>query len=143
MFKNIILSFLFITMFSFKVIAQQSSQKLTLPFSETYKANNFMFISGQIGIDENTGKLVGSSFEAEANQVMKNIATLLKKEGLNFSDLVSVTIYLKNMDNYQLTNGVYSAYFKDKFPTRVCVAVSDLPAQANIEITAIASLKTN
>jgi reactive intermediate/imine deaminase len=120
-------------------MAQQSPPQAILPLSKTYTANDFTFISGQIGIDEITGKLVTSSFAAEANQVMKNIAALLKNEGLNFSDIASVTIYLKNMDNYQITNDVYSAYFKDKFPSRVCIAVSDLPGKANIEIAATAS----
>ena len=117
----------------------QQNQNLTLSFSKTFTANDFTFISGQVGLDETTGKLVTSSFEAEVNQVMKNIETLLKKEGLHFSNLVNVTIYLKNMDYYQVTNKVYSTFFKDKLPARVCIAVADLPAKANIEITATAS----
>jgi|GEM_PF-113258 reactive intermediate/imine deaminase len=146
MLKNIIPIILFIINFSGKLMATQN-QSTTLPFSKTFTANDFTFISGQVGIDETTGKLVTGSFEAEANQVMKNIETLLKKEGLGFSDLANVTIYLKNMDNYQMTNKVYCSFFKDKFPARVCIAVADLPAKANIEIAATAStnnkLKSN
>lgn len=119
----------------------QQNQSTHLPFSKTFTTNDFTFISGQVGIDEITGKLVTGSFEAEANQVMRNIETLLIKEGLTFSDLANVTIYLKNMDNYQMTNKVYSSFFKDKFPARVCLAVSDLPLKANIEITATASTR--
>jgi reactive intermediate/imine deaminase len=115
-----------------------AQQNQPLPFSKTYSVGDYTFISGQVGIDESTGKLVSDSFEAEANQVMKNIGALLRKEGLDFSDLANVTIYLKNMDNYQLTNQVYSAYFNGKFPARVCIAVADLPAKANIEIAASA-----
>src|SRR5436190_17581010 len=138
MFKNIIATILFIIIFSNQLMAQQN-QSTTLPFSKTFTANDFTFISGQVGIDETTGKLVTGSFEEEANQVMKNIETLLKKEGLSFSDLVNVTIYLKNMDNYQMTNKVYCSFFTNKFPARVCIAVADLPAKANIEIAATAS----
>lgn len=138
MLKKIIPNILFIIIFSGKLMAQQN-QNTTLPFSKTFTANEFTFISGQVGIDETTGKLVTGSFEAEANQVMKNIEILLKKQGLSFSDLANVTIYLKDMDNYQMTNKVYSSFFKDKFPARVCIAVADLPANANIEITATAS----
>lgn len=112
-----------------------------LPFSKTISANDFVFISGQVGIDETTGTLVNGSFEAEAQQVMKNIGALLEKEGLAYKDLVSVTIYLKSMDNYQLTNKIYSSYFNGTFPSRVCIAVSDLPAKANIEITATAKIE--
>ena len=138
MFKSTPSIILFSIIFNTKLMTQQN-QSILLPFSKSVIVNDFVFISGQVGIDETTGKLVTSSFEAEANQVMKNIETLLKKEDLSFSDLVNVTIYLKNMDNYQLINKVYSSYFKDKFPARVCIAVAELPAKANIEIAATAS----
>lgn len=118
----------------------QPNQTLSnsLPFSKTVSANGLVFISGQIGIDEANGKLVTSSFEAEAHQVMKNLEILLKKEGLGFNHLVNVTIYLKNLAYYALTNQVYSSYFSGRLPARVCLAVADLPAKANIEITATA-----
>ena len=118
---------------------QQENIAAPLPFSKTIAANDFVFISGQVGFDE-TGKLVNSSFEAETRQVMKNIGVLLQKEGLAFKDLVNVTIYLKSMDHYQLTNEIYTSYFTGILPTRVCIAVADLPAKANIEISAIAKI---
>jgi reactive intermediate/imine deaminase len=118
---------------------QQEIIAAPLPFSKTIAANDFVFISGQVGFDE-TGKLVNSSFEAETRQVMKNIGVLLQKEGLAFKDLVNVTIYLKSMDHYQLTNEIYTSYFTGILPTRVCIAVADLPAKANIEISAIAKI---
>ena len=123
-------------------MTQQQEENIAtrIPFSKTISANGFVFISGQVGIDETTGKLVNSSFEAEARQVMKNIGASLKKEGLAFADLVSVTIYLKSMANYQLTNEVYTSYVTGIVPARVCIAVADLPAKANIEISATAKL---
>lgn len=119
---------------------QQENIAAPLPFSKTITANDFVFISGQVGLDETTGKLVNSSFEAETRQVMKNIGALLQKEGLAFMDLVSVTIYLKSMDHYQLTNEIYTSFFTGILPTRGCIAVADLPANANIEISAIAKI---
>jgi reactive intermediate/imine deaminase len=136
--KQLIIVLLFIFSVNTNIVAQQNPINTT-PFNKTFPVNDLIFISGQIGIDEATGKLVTSSFEAEAVQVMKNIEMLLKNEGLDFSDVANVTIYLKNMNNYQLTNKVYSAYFHTKFPARVCVAVMDLPFKANIEISAIAA----
>jgi reactive intermediate/imine deaminase len=121
-------------------MAQRKNSDTILPFSKSVLANDFLFISGQVGIDDVTGKLVNSSFEAETNQVMKNIGVLLKKEGITFADLISVTIYLKSMDNYQLTNKIYTSYFTGVLPARVCIAVADLPAKANIEISATAKI---
>ena len=113
--------------------------KAVSPFSKTVSANQFLFVSGQIGTDQRTGKLVTDNFEAETHHVMKNIEALLKENDLHFSDLVSVTIYLKDMNNYQSANEVYTSYFTGNYPARVCIAVSELPANANIEIVAIAS----
>jgi len=114
-----------------------------LPFSKTASANGLLFISGQIGVDSSTGKLVTTSFEAEAKQVMFNLGSALKDNGLNFNDLINVTIYLKSMSNYQVTNQVYTSYFNDKFPARVCIAVADLPSNANIEISGTAKISSN
>jgi len=122
------------------MIAQQKNINTKLPFSKAVAANDFLFISVQVGLDA-TGKLVNNSFEAETKQVMKNIGELLEKEGLTFADLVSVTIYLKTMDNYQLINEIYTSYFTSALPARGCIAVVDLPAKANVEISAIAKIK--
>jgi reactive intermediate/imine deaminase len=138
--KRILIVYLLIKSIS-TMAQQQENIDVPLPFSKTITANDFVFISGQVGIDETTGKLVNSSFEAETHQVMKNIGVLLQKERLEYNDLVSVTIYLKNMDNYQLTNKIYSSYFKGALPSRVCIAVADLPAKANIEIAATAKIE--
>src|SRR5215213_6417855 len=108
--KGILIIYLLIK--SISTMAQrQENISSPLPFSKVIAANDFVFISGQVGIDEMTGELVNSSFEAEVQQVMKNIGILLEKERLGYDDLVSVTIYLKSMDNYQVTNKIYSSYF--------------------------------
>jgi reactive intermediate/imine deaminase len=122
---------------------QQSSKKQSAkpPYSETISANNFLFIAGQVGVDRTTGILVNTGFEDEAIQLMNNIESLLHKEKLKFSDLVSVTVYLKTMNNYQLLNKVYATFFEGNFPARVCIAVADLPLNANVEIAAIASIR--
>ncbi len=119
-------------------MSQLKNASAILPFSKTVSANQFLFVSGQIGTDRITGNLVTGSFEAEAHQVMKNIESVLKENDLQFSDLVKVTIYLKDMSNYQVTNEVYGSYFTGNYPARVCIAVSELPGKANIEIEAVA-----
>lgn len=120
-------------------MAQQKDNLVqALPYSKVKSAKDFVFLSGQVGINSATGQLVTSNFEAEVHQVMKNIGSLLHEQGLAYSDLVNVTIYLKSMDNYPITNQVYRSYFTGDFPARVCIAVADLPAKANIEIAGTA-----
>lgn len=111
------------------------------PYSKAIKSNGFLFISGQIGTDPATKKLASASFETEAHQIMKNISFILSEAGLSLNDLVAVTIYLKDMQNYSRINDVYKSYFSDYFPTRTCIAVADLPAGASLEITATAALR--
>jgi len=119
----------------------QSSSLPKLPFSEAVAARGMLYISGQIGIDPATQSLPSAGFEAEADQVMKNLGGVLRRSGLTYNDLVSVTIYLKSMENYAATNTVYSRYFGDVLPARVCIAVHDLPLKARIEIAAVAEGK--
>jgi 2-iminobutanoate/2-iminopropanoate deaminase len=71
--------------------------------------------------------------------VMYNIDTQLKANKLGMDDLVSTIVYVKDMKNYNTVNEIYRTYFKDRFPTRTFIAVADLPVNANIEISAIAS----
>lgn len=108
------------------------------PFSTSLKIDNFLFISGQVGIDPENAKLSNATFEAEIRQVMSNIQTQLTPYGLTFKDLVSTVVYLKDMKNYTVLNEIYSTYFNDKPPTRTCIAVLDLPANASVEISGIA-----
>lgn len=116
-------------------------KKRSLPFSDAVYAGDIVYISGQVGLDQTTGQLVTSSFEAEARQVMDNLGAVLKKYKLFYDNLKNVTIYLTSMDNYAATNAVYEKYFDQILPARVCVAVKELPLQARIEIAAIASIR--
>jgi reactive intermediate/imine deaminase len=127
-----------------EAVGQTSETKTVstgLPFSDAVAANGMLYISGQIGLDPVTDQFPAAGFTAEADQVMKNLGKVLKDNGLGFSDLVSVTIYLKSMDNYTPVNKVYRQYFNGVFPARVCIAVQDLPLHANIEMAAIARQK--
>ncbi|WP_312390913.1 Rid family detoxifying hydrolase [Chryseobacterium sp.] len=127
--------FLLITNFSLKA---QEIMNNKLPFSPSAKTGNLIFISGQVGINPQTSKLENSSFENELKQVMKNIETQLKIHQLEFDDLINTTIYLKDIKNYDLLNKIYGEYFKAKYPTRTCIVVLDLPANASVEINGIA-----
>ena len=110
------------------------------PYSDAVEAGGVLYVSGQIG--RLNGQLVTESFAAEAHQVMKNVGEILRKRMLTHDDLVSVTIYLKDMKNYAVINEVYRTYFRgSRLPARVCIAVADLPMLANVEIAGIARMK--
>jgi 2-iminobutanoate/2-iminopropanoate deaminase len=110
------------------------------PYSQGIKANGFLFVSGQIGLNPSTRKLVEGGVEAETTQIMENIKAVLMAGGAKMEDIVSTTVYLKNMDDFQKMNAIYGKYFTDNFPTRSTVGVSGLAAGANIEITVTALL---
>jgi reactive intermediate/imine deaminase len=118
----------------------KQSDALALPFSESMQAGDVLYISGQIGISPATAALRTEDFRAEVKQVMENIGKLLKQYDLTYGDLVNVTIYLTDMKHYDETNEVYRQYFSTTYPTRVCIAVKELPLKANIEISATARL---
>lgn len=108
------------------------------PFSKALVSNGFLFISGQIG--SSGGQLVTTSFEDEVRQVLNNIETVLTEYNLTFEHVVSITVYLTDMRRFDELNQVYITYFKNRFPTRTCIAVAGLPKQARVEMTTVASL---
>lgn len=109
------------------------------PYSPAVQIGNFLFLSGQIGLDQSTGQLRSEDIETETRQVLDNVNTILRAAGYDSSHIVSATVYLKNMDDYGKMNRVYGGYFVEgSYPARTTVAVSDLPKQANVEIAVIA-----
>ena len=124
-----------------KQIEAVQSTKLAVspgPFSAGVKANGFLFLSGQVGIDE-AGKLA-DDFDLEVRQIFKNIDAVLSEQELTLDNIVSVTIYLKDMQNFKRLNDIYKTYFNDYYPSRTCIAVLELPLKANVELTITASI---
>jgi len=135
------------TLFSFAqskgIIKTDKAPVPIAPYSQGIKANGFLFVSGQIGLIPSTRKLVEGGLEAETTQIMENIRAVLTAGGARIEDIVSTTIYLKNIDDFQKMNEIYGRYFTGNFPTRSTVGVSSLASGANIEITVIALLPPN
>lgn len=122
----------------------QNTSVAALPFAAAVRTGDLLFISGQIGVRgtglNGSGQMdVGYDFGREVRQVMENIGQVLQQYGLQYSNLVQVTIYLTDMGDYGVMNQTYREFFRDGFPTRVCIAVKELPMQARIEASAIAS----
>jgi 2-iminobutanoate/2-iminopropanoate deaminase len=108
------------------------------PYSQAIQAGNMLFISGQIAIQKSTGNILNSEIQAETKQVMENIHHVLKAAGMDFSNVVKSSIFLKDMDNFPKVNEVYGQYFQQQPPARETVEVSRLPKDVNVEISCIA-----
>jgi len=108
------------------------------PYSQAVKAGNTLYISGQVGIDPATGQLVTINIIKETNQVMTNLMNILKAAGMDFTNVVKTTIFLKDINDFSTVNEVYSEYFKSDFPARETVEAARLPKDAHVEISMIA-----
>ena len=108
------------------------------PYSQAIQAGNLLFVSGQIAIQQSTGKLLTGSIEEEAHQVMKNIGDVLRAAQFDYSHIVKTTIFLKNMNDFPAVNTVYGSYFSADPPARETVEVARLPKDVHVEISCIA-----
>ena len=104
------------------------------------RIGEFLFTSGQIGLDPQTGKLVPGGVAAEARQVMKNLGTLLEAGGANFHQVIKTTIFLTNIADFSTVNQIYAEQFSAEPPARSTLQVAALPGGALVEIEAIAAL---
>jgi 2-iminobutanoate/2-iminopropanoate deaminase len=123
-----------------KAVSSDQAPKALGPYSQAIRWGNLLFISGQVGIDPDTGKLVEGGLEAQASQVFKNLAAVLAAAGINFRRLLKTTVYLKDMAHFKAVNEIYAAQVPPPYPARAAVAVKDLPLGAEVEIEAIAAL---
>jgi len=108
------------------------------PYSQAVRHNGLIIASGQIALDPKTGILNTTSIRTETSQILKNIDSLLKSCNLKRENILKCSIFLKNMDEFDKVNEVYSDFFKEPYPARETVEVARLPKDANIEISFIA-----
>ena len=121
-----------------KIIYTKDAPDAIGPYSQAILSNNTLYCSGQIAID-NKGILKNKSIEEETKQIIKNIAAVLKKAEMDFSNVVKTTIFLKDMNDFSIVNNIYQKTFENEPPARETVEVSRLPKDVNIEISVIAS----
>ncbi|MDQ7038181.1 MAG: RidA family protein [Aquificota bacterium] len=109
------------------------------PYSQAVEVGNVLFLSGQIGIDPETGDLK-KDFREQVHQVFRNVEEILKEAGYTMENIVKVTLYLKDISRFKEVNAVYEEFFKnvDPKPARVTVGVKDLPLGADVEVEVIA-----
>jgi 2-iminobutanoate/2-iminopropanoate deaminase len=110
------------------------------PYSQAIRAGGFLFISGQLGLDPATKKLVAGGVTSEAERALMNIGAILEAAGGTFADVVKTTVLLQSMDDFPRLNEVYARFFSIEPPARAAYQVARLPLGALIEIEAIAYL---
>src|SRR6476661_10865394 len=104
------------------------------PFSQAVEVGGFLYLSGQVGQDPTTGKVVEGGIVAETERVFQNLTALLKAAGKGFDDVVRAGVYLTSMSDYAAVNGIYAKHFSQPFPARTAIAVAALPLGACVEI---------
>lgn len=122
-----------------KIINTEKAPKAVGPYSQAVEAGGFVFISGQIPIVPETGKVIEGGITEQTEQVLKNLGAILEEAGLNYSNVVKTTCLLSNMDNFVPMNQVYAKFFTEKMPARAAYGVVKLPLGVMVEIEAIAA----
>ena len=121
-----------------EIIATKDAPAAIGPYSQAVRSGNMVFIAGQIPIDPKTGKLNTGSDEEQTAQVMENLKAILAADGMTMDNVVSTTVFVRDLNNFAKVNGAYGAYFKDKPPARATVQAARLPRDVAVEISAIA-----
>ena len=109
------------------------------PYSQAISIGDFLFTSGQIALDPESGIFLSAEIEEETEQTLKNISAILRAGGLSLENVVKTTVYLSDLNHFSRMNQVYEKYFSKTKPARACVQVAALPKGAKIEIDAIAN----
>jgi 2-iminobutanoate/2-iminopropanoate deaminase len=119
-------------------IKTQNAPQPLGPYSQGIKAGKMLFVSGQGSIDPKTGNMLGEDIAMQTRQTMQNIKAIVEASGFSMSDLVKVSIYLKNASDFQKMNEIYMTFFSENAPTRTTVQTGFVNSSMVIEIDAIA-----
>ncbi|MFH1422331.1 MAG: RidA family protein [Planctomycetota bacterium] len=131
-----------------KIIKTQNAPAAVGPYSQAVVCDNFVFCSGQLGMEPSTGlhfpsqkctKIEGD-VRKQTEQCLKNLTAVLKEAGTDLSHALKVTVYLKDMNKFAEMNEVYSSFFPENPPARTCIEAARLPKNAMVEIDIIANL---
>jgi 2-iminobutanoate/2-iminopropanoate deaminase len=110
------------------------------PYSQAIKAGLFLFVSGQIPLDPETGQMVGGDLAAQTHRVFKNLQAILEAAGTSLDRVVRTTVYLADMNDFAAMNEVYATYVSSPPPARATIQAARLPKDARVEIDVIALL---
>lgn len=120
-----------------KIIIANNAPKAVGPYSQAVEAGGTLYVSGQLPIDPETGKIPDTIAE-QTRQSLKNVGAILLEAGYNYKDVVKSTVLLDSMDDFAVMNEVYAEFYTERMPARVCYEVAKLPMGAKVEIETIA-----
>jgi 2-iminobutanoate/2-iminopropanoate deaminase len=120
-----------------QIINTENAPKPKGPYSQAVKADKFLFVSGQLAIDPQTGKIVGTNIAEQTTRTIDNIKAILQAANYSLNDIIQTNVYLTSMKLFADFNGTYATYFGKNFPARVTVA-TELMSGALVEISVIA-----
>ena len=120
------------------IISTETAPQALGPYSQAIRANGFIFCSGQIPIDPAAGAVVATTAEDQTRQAITNLRNVLEAAGAGLDKVVKTTVFLADMADFAVVNGVYAELFGDTQPARSCVQAARLPKDVKIEIEAIA-----
>lgn len=120
-----------------KTFVTQKAPKPIGPYSQAVQAGNFLFVSGQLAVAPEEGKIVSKDISLQTRQVMENIKSILEDADYSLKDVVQSTVYLSSMSLFDKFNQEYSKYFENDFPARATVA-TELKSGALVEVSVVA-----
>jgi 2-iminobutanoate/2-iminopropanoate deaminase len=126
-----------------KAVSTKSAPAAIGPYSQAVRIGDFLYTSGQVGLDPVTGALVEGGIETQTTRVLENLKAVLEAAGTDFAHVVKTTVFLKNMGDFAAMNAIYGTYFAPEgvvAPARSTVEVARLPKDALVEIEAIAKV---
>lgn len=123
-----------------KVIRTDRGPGAVGPYSQAIDSDGLLFVSGQIPLDPETGRMVEGDVAVQAERVLHNVAGIVEAAGGSLRDVIRATVWLTDMGDFDRVNEVYARFFDEDPPARVCVEVCRLPKGAQVEIDAIARI---
>lgn len=123
-----------------EIVSTKNAPGAIGPYSQAMILNRVVYTSGQVALSPETGEVVGTTIEEQAEQVMKNLGAVLEAAGSSYEKTVKTTCFLADMNDFAAFNEIYGKYFTGK-PARSCVAVKTLPKNVLCEVEAIASVE--
>ncbi len=123
-------------MMEIKAVSTVNAPAAIGPYSQAIAAGEFVYLSGQLGVDPATGNME-NGVEAQAERAISNMKAILAEAGLNISRVIKTTVFLKDMGDFAAVNAIYAKHFQQPYPARSCVQVAELPKGGLVEIEAV------